>query len=139
MKKLQRIISFRVHCSKGTYIRTLCENIAEKLETVGYMKELIRLQVGNFKLEQSVTIEQIEENKDNPLFWQNHVISIQTFFNHLPMITLKEKENTLFVNGVKLPKKLKDGYYNITINTGEWLGIGKIEQQYLKREIVTKQ
>lgn len=139
VKKLQRIISFRVHCSKGTYIRTLCENIAEKLETVGYMKELIRLQVGNFKLEQSVTIEQIEENKDNPLFWQNHVISIQTFFNHLPMITLKEKENTLFVNGVKLPKKLKDGYYNIKINTGEWLGIGKIEQQYLKREIVTKQ
>ena len=67
VKKLQRIISFRVHCSKGTYIRTLCENIAEKLETVGYMKELIRLQVGNFKLEQSVTIEQIEENKDNPL------------------------------------------------------------------------
>ena len=52
-----------MHCSKGTYIRTLCENIAEKLKTVGYMKELTRLQVGNFKLEKSVTIEQIEENK----------------------------------------------------------------------------
>ena len=38
-------ITFRVHCSKGTYIRSLCEDIAEKLNTVGFMKELTRIKV----------------------------------------------------------------------------------------------
>lgn len=41
-------ITFRVHCSKGTYIRSLCEDIAEKLNTVGFMKELTRIKVRRF-------------------------------------------------------------------------------------------
>ena len=47
-------ITFRVHCSKGTYIRTLCENIAEELETVGYMKELKRIEVGEFNIKNAI-------------------------------------------------------------------------------------
>ena len=136
VKKQEATISFRVHCSKGTYIRTLCENITEKLETVGYMKELIRLQVGEFKLEQSVTMEQIEENKENPLFWQSHVISIQSFFKDLPELSLTQKEYVLFFNGVKLFRKVKNGYYNIKTSTGEWMGIGIVEEQFLKRELL---
>ena len=50
-------ITYKVHCSKGTYIRTLCEQIAEKLDTLGYMKELKRTQVGEFSIENSITIE----------------------------------------------------------------------------------
>ena len=49
-------IEFRVSCSKGTYIRTLCEEVAEKLGTVGYMKELKRTKVGEFKIEDAITI-----------------------------------------------------------------------------------
>ena len=44
----EKTITFKVHCSKGTYIRSLCETISEKLETVGYMKELDRIKVGSF-------------------------------------------------------------------------------------------
>ena len=43
-------IIFEVSCSKGTYIRSLCEDIAEKLNTVGYMKELNRTKVGEFAI-----------------------------------------------------------------------------------------
>ena len=139
IKKQEATISFRVHCSKGTYIRTLCENIAEKLKTVGYMKELTRLQVGNFKLEKSVTIEQIEENKEKPLFWQSHVISIQSFFQTLPELILTQKEYVLFLNGVKLSKKQENGYYNIKTSTGEWIGLGVVKEQLLKRELVVKE
>ncbi|MFQ8989014.1 MAG: tRNA pseudouridine(55) synthase TruB [Intestinibacter sp.] len=139
IKKQEATISFRVHCSKGTYIRTLCENIAEKLETVGHMKELTRLQVGNFKLEQSVTIEQIEENKDNPLFWQSHVISIQSFFEDLPELTLTQKEYVLFLNGVKLLRRREDGYYQILTHTGKWLGIGIVDNQFLKRKLIVEE
>ena len=52
--KEKKQIEFRIHCSKGTYIRTVCENVAEKLETVGYMNELKRTQVGEFKIEDSI-------------------------------------------------------------------------------------
>ena len=75
-----KTIKFKVHCSKGTYIRTLCETIAEKLETVGYMKELKRIKVGSFSIEQSVTLEEIEKNKDNSNFWKEHFITIEKFF-----------------------------------------------------------
>ena len=48
-------IQFEVSCSKGTYIRSLCEDIAKKIGTVGYMKELQRTKVGNFVIEEAVT------------------------------------------------------------------------------------
>ena len=56
--KKENIIEFKVYCSKGTYIRTLCEDIAKKLGTIGYMKNLKRVQVGNFCIEQSINIQE---------------------------------------------------------------------------------
>ena len=58
-------IDFKVHCSKGTYIRSLCEDIAKKLDTVGYMEELKRLKVGKFEIKDSIEIEELERNKEN--------------------------------------------------------------------------
>ena len=50
-------ITFDVTCSKGTYIRVLGADIAEKLGTVGYLETLIRTRVGKFLLEDSITLE----------------------------------------------------------------------------------
>ena len=52
----EKKIKFEVFCGKGTYIRSLCEDIATKFETVGYMKSLQRIQVGDFNIEDSITI-----------------------------------------------------------------------------------
>ena len=61
----EKNIKFTVSCSKGTYIRSLCEDIASKLNTVGYMKNLKRLQVGNFNIENAICIDQLNlENVD---------------------------------------------------------------------------
>ena len=68
-------IKFRVSCSKGTYIRTLCENIAKKLETIGTMSALNREKVGEFEINQAIKIEDIKENLD-----LNYLISIEKFF-----------------------------------------------------------
>lgn len=57
--KDKREIMYKVWCSKGTYIRSLCEDIAEKMGTVGFMKELNRIRVGEFKIEQAVKISDI--------------------------------------------------------------------------------
>ena len=57
----KQAITFMVHCSKGTYIRSLCEDIAEKLGTVGYMKNLRRKTVGKFTLEDAITLDTFEK------------------------------------------------------------------------------
>ena len=130
-----KTIEFKVHCSKGTYIRTLCETIAEKLETIGYMKDLNRIQVGQFELEQAVTIEDIEENKDNKKFWNEHVITMQKFFENYPVTELQERKLNLFLNGVQLTNNKPDGLYQIKVND-DIIGIGEIRNNLLKREII---
>ena len=60
--KENKEIEFEVSCSKGTYIRSLCEDIAKKLGTVGYMKELQRTRVGIFKIDQAISVEELDEN-----------------------------------------------------------------------------
>lgn len=57
-------LMIEVECSKGTFIRTLSEDIAEKLGMVGTMTTLLRRQVGNFTLETSGTLEEIRENPE---------------------------------------------------------------------------
>ena len=56
----QKIITFSVKCSKGTYIRVLGKNIAQKLGTVGHLKSLVRTQVGGFSIDESQSIQSFE-------------------------------------------------------------------------------
>ena len=130
-----KTIEFRVHCSKGTYIRTLCENIAEKLGTIGYMKELNRVQVGQFNLNQAFTVEELEKNKENEKFLNQHLITVQNFFEKYPIIELKEEKLKLFLNGVQLTNNNDDGLYQIKVNNVV-VGIGTIKNKLLKREII---
>ena len=130
-----KTIEFRVHCSKGTYIRTLCENIAEKLGTIGYMKELNRVQVGQFNLNQAFTVEELEKNKENEKFLNQHLITVQNFFEKYPIIELKEEKLKLFLNGVQLTNNNDDGLYQIKVNN-VGVGIGTIKNKLLKREII---
>lgn len=130
-----KTIEFKVHCSKGTYIRTLCENIAENLGTIGYMKELNRVQVGQFNLSQSVTVEELEQNRENEKFWNQHLITIQKFFENYPIIDLKKEKLNLFLNGVQLTNNNNDGLYQVKVNN-TIIGIGNIKNKLLKREII---
>ena len=129
-------ISFRVHCSKGTYIRTLCENISQKLGTVGYMKNLNRIQVGDFSIKQAVSLEQIEKEKDNPKFWNQHLITFEKFFYDFPLVILEDKKFTLFLNGVLLKENREDGIYQVRDTSRQYYAIGEIKSKQLKRKIV---
>lgn len=70
-------ITFEISCSKGTYIRTVCEEIAERLNTVGYMKDLRRIRVGEFDINQAINIEDI---KNNTSLLEEKIIPIENFF-----------------------------------------------------------
>lgn len=123
-------ISFKVHCSKGTYIRTLCENIAEKLETVGYMKELKRIEVGEFNIKNAITLKELESKKEKAL------ISIEEFLKDKQLINLNSKKVKMFLNGVNLEFKLEDGIYRIYNEKNEFIGTGTIKSNVLKRDII---
>lgn len=124
-------IIFRVSCSKGTYIRTLCEKIAEELGTIGYMKELKRIQVGEFNIKDSITIEELE----NQEIVSNKFITIEKYFSNSENIVLNERKLQLFLNGVQLTYELKDGIYKI-YKENEFIGIGTVKNKLLKRDII---
>jgi len=126
-------IVFEVSCSKGTYIRSLCEDIATKLETVGYMSELTRLQVGRFKIEDSIAIEEIKNNSTNI---SKKIITIEKFFENKEKIVLEEVKEKMFLNGVKLKTNNKEGLYRIYKQNGMFLGLGIVKNSTLKRDII---
>lgn len=126
-------ISFKVSCSKGTYIRSLCEDIANRLGTIGYMKELNRVNVGIFNLEDAISIEDIK-NKD---IICKKLITIQKFFKDKENIELNEKQLKKFLNGVSLNyRSYVDGIYNIYNENDKYIGTGIIESSCLKRDII---
>ena len=129
-------IEFEVFCGKGTYIRSLCEDIAKKFETVGYMKSLKRIQVGEFKIENSVKIDELEQNINNEEFINNKVISIEKLFDKKNSIKLNNRKLQLFLNGVRITQEYDDDIYKIYNENNEFVGIGTIEKQLLKRDIV---
>ena len=132
----EKQIEFEVFCGKGTYIRSLCEDIANKFETVGYMKELKRIQVGDFRIEDSIIIEELQKNVDNKDYIDGKVISIENLFENSNLVSLEDKKLELFINGVKLTYHLEDGIYRVYDKKEKFIGIGIVENNLLKRDIV---
>ena len=131
-------IKFSVACSKGTYIRVLCENIAEKMNTVGTMSGLERVNVDMFNIIDAVTFEQLEENKNNPEFMEKHLFKMEDVLSKYEKISLDEKKKKLFLNGVLLSIDASDGIYNITIND-KYIGTGTVKNKMLKRDIIMEE
>ena len=131
----EKEIEYIVSCSKGTYIRSLCETIAEKLDTIGYMKDLERLKVGEFDIKNSITIEDLEKNYKNKEWLDQHFITLQKLFQDKENIEIEEKDLKSFLNGVNLKQDKQDGVYNI-ISNNKYIGTGIIKQGKLKRDIV---
>ena len=126
----KNIISFVVSFSKGTYIRSLCEDIAEKLNTVGYMKNLKRLQVGKFNIKDAVYIDDIDLKNVN-----DHLITLEEILKETTCINLGEKKLKLFLNGVQLTDNNIDGLYKIYV-ANKFIGTGTIKKGLLKRDII---
>ena len=133
--EIKKSIKFTVSCSKGTYIRSLCEDIAKKLGTVGFMSDLTRLKVGEFSIQKSISLEKILNSENPKEELEKNIITIEELFNKKDSIELSSKELTLFINGVKLQKNKEDDIYKIYNNTN-FIGIGIIKDKMLKREII---
>lgn len=116
-------LTFDVCCSKGTYIRSLCVDIAKKLGYPGHMSKLIRMQSGQFSLAQCISLEQLNNNSF-------HLISIDDALADFPKLTVQD-ENIVF-HGKKIKSQI-DHQVAICNKDGHILAIyGPDGQGYLK-------
>ena len=102
-------IKFKTTVSKGTYIRALIDDICTKLNTVGTMSSLIRTKQGQFTLEQTFTLEDIENGK-------YELISIEKALSEIETITINEELYNKVKNGSIIPKKFNNDYANLLYN-----------------------
>lgn len=120
-------IVYKVNCSKGTYIRKLCEDIALKLGTVGFMADLVRTRVNDFIIEDSITLD-LSENEI-----RDKIISIEKIFDNNGEIEIKDVEKLL--NGVKIKTNNPDGLYKL-YSKQKFLGLGIVNNNVLKRDVI---
>lgn len=98
-------VFMKVHCSKGTYIRTLCHDIGRKLGCGGCMECLLRTEAGRFSIEDSLTLAEIERLQEQGSLGEQ-VISIEEMFSQYPPAAVRPEADRLVHNGN--PLKLKE-------------------------------
>ncbi|MBQ7775956.1 MAG: tRNA pseudouridine(55) synthase TruB, partial [Lachnospiraceae bacterium] len=92
------VVKIRVACSKGTYIRTLCADIGEKLGCGGTMQSLLRTRVGIFKAEDAITLTQLEELRDT-MGIEAKLYAVDSVFEELAALHVAEEHCKLLDNG----------------------------------------
>lgn len=95
----------RVSCSKGTYIRTLCHDIGQKLGCGGCMEQLERTQVGRFCLESGLTLDEIAKRVENRCL-EEALIAIDEMFSEFPEVVVKKEWEAAARNGNSLSEKM---------------------------------
>ncbi len=91
---------FKITCEKGFYVRSLCEDIAKELNTLGYMSALIRTKAFGFRVEDAVSIEALEKSVEN---YEQNVIDIETVLDPFPKLKTKKEFDKMLHNGNKVP------------------------------------
>ena len=120
-----------IHCSKGTYIRTLCSDIGDKLGCGGCMSSLRRIKAGVFSITQAHTMEQIQAAADLGGL-DGIIIPVDTLFTDKPKLTVNEFEEKKLRNGNTIKTKSADGTYRVYSESGEFLLLAEVKDNLLK-------
>lgn len=129
----KREVSFDVYCTKGTYIRSLVNDIGKKLGCGATMVDLIRLRNGNFDIKESIPL--YEFLKLNFEEMKKRIISIEDYYSDLKRINMDKVEYTKFFNGVKLEYNEQDKLVKVYENN-KYKGLGQIKDGILKRYLI---
>ena len=116
-------LSLRVKCSKGTYIRTLCQDIGDALGCGGCMEALRRVRAGEYGIEDAVPLEQLLES-ETP---ERYLRSLDTMFAHCPAVTLTPNQEKRCRNGNPFSSPLPQGTYRAYSQSGEFLMLAKVK------------
>ena len=126
-------VAFDVECSKGTYIRSLVNDIGKKIGCGATMTELRRTQTGNFKIEDSIPL--YDFLKLDYLDMLDKIITIEEYYEENKKITLSDEELNRFLNGVLIDVQSSNQIVRV-YNKGKYIGLGTVENKILKRFII---
>lgn len=126
-------LTLRVRCSKGTYIRTLVEDIGNALGVGAYVKELERLQVDPFKAEQSIELDELKKIAEQGLeHLDKKLLEVEQCLPDYPVITLDDAECTKIFRGQSLNTGLKaqaSVQLRANLDTNlRFIGLGRIDE-----------
>ena len=116
-------LRLRVNCSKGTYIRTLCQDIGDGLGCGGCMEQLRRVQAGEYGIEDAVPLEALLASETPEAYLRN----MDTMFLHYPAVTLTPNQEKRCRNGNPFSFSLPQGTYRAYSQAGEFLMLAKVE------------
>lgn len=120
--------SFKVSSSKGLYVRTLCSDIANKLDELGCMKELVRTKLGDYTLNDAKDLDNISESD---------IIPLEEVLNKFPKVEVKDYLVKLIKNGITLDNRQTDIKEIFTvINNNKVLALYKPEGEVYKPVII---
>lgn len=119
----ENTLRLRVHCSKGTYIRTLCKDIGEKLGCGGCMESLRRVAAGEYTTREAVPLQTLLDT-EKP---EKYLRGVDTMFRNYPAVTLTANQETRCRNGNAFSVSLAPGTYRAYSQAGEFLMLAKVD------------
>ena len=121
---------FRVRCSKGTYVRTLCHDVGQALGCGGCMSSLRRTKAGCYELAQSVIMEALL-GQENP---ESLLLPVDSLFAHLPAHKVGQAQLKYVYNGAAVKASVADGLYRVYAPDGAFLMVGRAKDGLLHTE-----
>lgn len=119
-----------VSCSKGTYIRTLVEDLGQVLGCGGHVAELRRTQAGPFNLSQAISLEELEKahSEGGNEALDRFLLPSDSGLEHWPLVQLSEHSAYYWLHGqpVRAPEAPKFGMLRVQDHTGRFIGIGEV-------------
>ena len=117
-----------VHCSKGTYVRTLCHDIGAALGCVGCMAALRRVQAGAYGEAEAVALDAII-NDSNP---EALLRPVDSLFSAVPALTLTAAQEKCCRNGAAFSTRQAPGRYRVYSHVGEFLALSEVTDGTLR-------
>ena len=119
----ENTLRLRVRCSKGTYIRTLCKDIGEKLGCGGCMESLRRVAAGAYTIDEAVPLQTLLDTEEP----EKYLRDVDTMFRNYPAVTLTANQETRSRNGNAFSVSLAPGTYRAYSQAGEFLMLAKVD------------
>ena len=120
--------TFRVRCSKGTYVRSICRDLGEQLGCGGCMDSLRRIRAGAYTEADTVTLEQLQQSSDPWALLR----PVDTLFADLPAVTVDAAQSARIYNGSPVAMQQPEGRYRVYGPDGVFLMVGSQENGMLK-------
>lgn len=119
----ENTLRLRARCSKGTYIRTLCKDIGEKLGCGGCMESLRRVAAGEYTIDEAVPLQTLLDTEEP----EKYLRDVDTMFRNYPAVTLTANQETRCRNGNAFSVSLAPGTYRAYSQGGEFLMLAKVD------------